>query len=377
MNNIRQGLKAISGAIGFNYLPKDQCQITFYSEGKNDWPHLHNLLVATLERTDKSVCYLSSSLDDPGLMLEHPQLKTFFIGMGFVRDYVFQAIETHIMVMTMPDLNNFQVKRSRNPVHYVYVPHSLVSLHMIYRHGAFDHYDTICCAGPHHVREIRAIEKKYHLPEKNLVELGYPRLDSLIEQAKKYPQSESENKCQQKKILIAPSWGPKGLIESGLGHRLVNELIEIDHEVILRPHPQTMKFASNQVKKIVHLHKESPRFTFENCVAGQESLHQSDIMVSDWSGAALEFAFALNKPVIFCDISQKVNNPHYQDMNLEPLEVSIRQMIGLIWDGQSPVAELIELFEQKSKSVLHELSHQYVFNQGHTDEVFTQFLRTV
>nr|WP_235661119.1 CDP-glycerol glycerophosphotransferase family protein [Candidatus Hamiltonella defensa] len=180
-----------------------------------------------------------------------------------------------------------------------------------------------------------------------------------------------------KKDFNCPFMGPKGLIESGLGHRLVNELIEIDHEVILRPHPQTMKFASNQVKKIVHLHKESPRFTFENCVAGQESLHQSDIMVSDWSGAALEFAFALNKPVIFCDISQKVNNPHYQDMNLEPLEVSIRQMIGVIWDGQSPVAELIELCEQKSKNDLLELSHHYVFNQGHTDEVFTQFLRTV
>ncbi|WP_339058054.1 CDP-glycerol glycerophosphotransferase family protein [Candidatus Regiella endosymbiont of Tuberolachnus salignus] len=375
--NIIQGLKAISGAIGFNNLPKDQRQITFYSEGKSYWLHLENLLVATLERTDKSVCYLSSSLDDPGLMIKHPQLKTFFIGMGFVRDYVFQTIETPIMVMTMPDLNNFQVKRSRHNVHYVYVPHSLVSLHMIYRHGAFDHYDTICCAGPHHIQEIRAIEKKYNLPEKNLVALGYSRLDSLIEQAKKYPQSESENQCQHKKILIAPSWGSKGLIESGLGHRLVNELIALGHEVILRPHPQTIKFASNQVKKIVNLHEKNPHFTFESCVAGQESLHQSDIMVSDWSGAALEFAFALNRPVIFCDIPQKVNNPQYQDINLEPLEFSIRKTIGMIWDGQSPVAEIIELCEQKNKNVLHELSNQYVFNQGHADEVFTQFLGTV
>jgi len=45
--------------------------------------------------------------------------------------------------------------------------------------------------------------------------------------------------------------------------------------------------------------------------------------------------------------------------------------------NESLIAEIIELCEQKSKNDLLELSHQYVFNQGHADEVFTQFLRTV
>ena len=42
-----------------------------------------------------------------------------------------------------------------------------------------------------------------------------------------------------KTILIAPSWGPKGLIESGLGKKLVDRLIDLGLAVILRPHPQT------------------------------------------------------------------------------------------------------------------------------------------
>ena len=122
--------KAISGVINFNGLAKEQRQITFYSEGKTYWPHLEGLLTNTLERSNKSVCYISSSIDDPGLMVEHPKLNTFFVGMGFVRDYFFQNLKTNIMVMTMPDLHNFQVKRSRHSVHYIFVQHSLVSFHM-------------------------------------------------------------------------------------------------------------------------------------------------------------------------------------------------------------------------------------------------------
>jgi len=377
MNSISQGLKAISGAIGFNNLPKIKRQFTFYSEGKNYWPHLEGLLSATLEKTDKSVCYISSSLDDPGLMVEHPNLNTFFVGMGFVRDYFFQNLDTNIMVMTMPDLHNFQVKRSRHAVHYVYVQHSLVSLHMIYRHGAFDHYDTICAAGPHHVKEIRAIEEKYNLPKKNIVELGYSRLDSLIETAKNYPKNENKEKRAHKKILIAPSWGPKGVIESGLGKSLVEQLLNLGHEAILRPHPQTIKFARAKVDEIRNQHKDNPHFAFEGSVAGQESLHQSDIMVSDWSGAALEYAFALNKPVIFCDVPRKANNPDYQSIGIEPIEVSIREKIGVIWDGISPVVELVESCSRKSKSYLRTLSAQYCFNQGHSCDYFNDVLRII
>ena len=36
---------------------------------------------------------------------------------------------------------------------------SLVSLHTIYRDGAFDYFDTVFCGGPHHNKEVREIEK--------------------------------------------------------------------------------------------------------------------------------------------------------------------------------------------------------------------------
>ena len=78
MVKILQGIKAISGVIGFYSLKKEQRQVTFYSEGKNYWPHLQGLLKATLKKTGFSVCYISSSLEDPGLFMKHPKLNIFY-----------------------------------------------------------------------------------------------------------------------------------------------------------------------------------------------------------------------------------------------------------------------------------------------------------
>lgn len=208
------------------------------------------------------------------------------------------------MVMTMPDLGQFQVKRSKHKVHYVYVQHSLVSLHMVYRKGAFDHYDTIFCAGPHHVKETRAMEEKYNLPAKNLVEHGYGRLDSIIEEAKNRPKI-NKSIDAAKHVLIAPSWGPNCIIESGIGGKIVDQLIAEGKKVTLRPHPQTVKFAQDKVNDILAKHSINPLFNCESNVAGQDSLHDSDVMISDWSGAALDYAFGLNKQVDFVDTPKK------------------------------------------------------------------------
>ena len=83
MSKVLQNIKTLSSVISFNNLPKEKRQITFYSEGKNYWPHLQGLLETTLEKTDKFVCYVSSSLDDPGLKLTHPRLNFIFYRLRF------------------------------------------------------------------------------------------------------------------------------------------------------------------------------------------------------------------------------------------------------------------------------------------------------
>lgn len=310
----------------FIQLPKAKRRITFYSEGKAYWPHLEGILQEFLALSSIPVCYISSSLDDPGLNFQHPHLQHFIIDEGWIRNWFFANIETEIMVMTMPDLDQYQVKRSKFPVHYVYLPHSLVSCHMVYRFRAFDQYDTIFCAGPHHIKELTAMEKRYQLQPKNLVPYGYGRLDAILA---KRSQSPPTDKNRMPHVLIAPSWGKHGIIET-LGMPILTHLLEHSFQVTLRPHPQTIKLAKSQIAAIQKKFGNHPLFTLETNVASQESLHRSDIMLSDWSGAALDYAFGLEKPVIFIDVPKKINNPHYPDIEIIPFEEEIRSQVGEI-----------------------------------------------
>jgi YidC/Oxa1 family membrane protein insertase len=65
-------------------------------------------------------------------------------------------------------------------------------------------------------------------------------------------------------------------------------------------------------------------------MASEDSLHDADVMVSDWSGAALEYAFGRERPVVFVDVPRKVNNPDYERLAVEPLEVSVRGGLGAV-----------------------------------------------
>ena len=277
-----------------------------------------------LALSDVPVCYLSSDEDDPGLLLAHPNYRKFVIDEGHVRDWLFSNIETDVFVMTMPDLHQYQVKRSKHAVHYVYVQHSLVSLHMVYRKGAFDHYDTIFCAAPHHVKEIRAMETEFNLRPKRLVEHGYGRLDTILSQSRHHHVKQTPAGTGRH-ILIAPSWGPEGMIESGICESIVGQLLRQQYRVTFRPHPQTRKFAKDKVSVILTQHEGNPLFTHELNIVGQASLHDSDVMISDWSGVALEYMLALKKPVLFVDVPMKVNNPEYHKIAMEPLECRIRK----------------------------------------------------
>ena len=109
-------------------------------------------------------------------------------------------------------------------------------------------------------------------------------------------------------------------------------------------------------------HQDNPLFGFEENVAGQDSLHESDIMVSDWSGAALDYAFGLEKPVLFVDVPRKINNQEYQAYGVEPAEVGIRSQVGAIVDPDN--VDVKHVF-----NIDFERFNEFVFNRGKSAEV--------
>ena len=76
---------------------------------------------------------------------------------------------------------------------------------------------------------------------------GYGKLDALINQVQNtsIKNSASSNKV----VLVAPSWGANGLIETK-GKEIVHLLLNAGFNVILRPHPMTIKKSNKVIQEI-------------------------------------------------------------------------------------------------------------------------------
>ena len=362
----------------FKALPEDSRAIVFYAEDEASWKHLQPIISELVEVSGRTVCYVTSNAHDPILQQENSLIEAFYIGFGSARTVFFLSLRAGIMTMTMPDLGNFNIKRSKYPVHYVYVFHSLVSTHMVYRPRAFDNFDSILCVGPHHVAEIRATESVYGLKPKELVEAGYGLLDSVINSSSQEPIVENAPANQRIRVLIAPSWGPQALLET-CGRELIEELIGAGHHVTVRPHPMTVRHNSKLLSYLRDVFGDSPNFDLDLELASQGTVSASDLMISDWSGAALEYAFGLERPVLYIDVPRKVNNPEYQRIDCEPIEVKLRSKLGALVapDRLQEVPYWVEVLCTESstwRQRIRELRARWVYAAGSSGAVAANYL---
>ncbi len=300
--------------------------LVVYSEGPAYWPHLGPVVQALLDSHAVPVVYVSSSPEDPGLHLRHERLRTLEVGDGAVRTLFFHGLKAQIVLMTMPDLDQFHLKRSRGVGQYVYLHHALVSLHMVYRAHAFDAYDVMFCAGPHHAVEMAAIARQHGIQPPRLVAHGYGRLDALLGAAQRQPPPREDG---ARTVLVAPSWGPEGLLERH-AEPLLAALANSAWRVIVRPHPQTVRLSPEAVQVVRKWCRQAGNIQLDEAFSGQQSLLDAHVMVSDWSGAAFDFALGLGRPVLFVDVPRKVNNPAYPALGIEPVEVTARPTLGQV-----------------------------------------------
>lgn len=350
--------KEFQGYRAYKKLPKSYKKVVFYSESFQDWHHLKPLLNALLD-DDIAVTYVTSDDRDPGLLKLSNKYRSIYIGKGFFRILFFQFLKAKLLILTMMDLNNFELKRSMHPVHYVYIFHSLTSTHMVDTEKSFDHYDTIFCAGPHQKKEIELREKNKDLKAKNLIPYGYPRIEKLI-------QLSSKPKNEKKVILLAPTWGEQSIINL-MGMEICSIIINQGYSLILRPHHETIKRSPQLIDEIENKYSHLETFRLVREMGDAESLLQSDLLICDWSGTAIEYAFGLEKPVIFIDIPPRVRNPNWREIQSEPLEMSIREKVGRVIcpskldELPSSISQLLNE-DQVSSSLIKSLREEFIYN---------------
>ena len=311
----------------FENLSDFERSIVFYAENEASMNHFRTLIFELTERMNFQICYITSVKNDQILSSKNKNILSFYIGEGAARTKFFLTLRAKILVMDMPDLDRYHIKRSKAyPVHYIYLFHSMFSIHSYLRKGALDNYDTIFCVGPHHVNELRTTEKLYGLKPKTIVNYGFGRLDTLLQEKEKFAKPDSNLKDL---ILITPSYGDENLLEK-CGIELIDTLLKSDFRVLLRPHFRTLRDSKELIDSIKNKFGKNPSFIFEDGVIPPEYFHNSICMISDWSGISMEYAFTFERSVIFIDVPKKILNPNADDLPLEPIEISIRKKIGHI-----------------------------------------------
>lgn len=348
----------------FAHSPAQWRRIVFYSESGQDWHHFSPVIEHLTHDLDRNVSYLTSDPDDPGLHRGGDRLRTYLVHPGLVRILLFQFIRADVMVLTMLDLGNFELKRSIHPVHYVYIFHGMGSTHMVDHAESYDHYDSIFCTGPHQVREIRRREEIAGLRARNLFEHGYTRLETLM--AGRVARSREAN--DPAVILIAPTWGEHSLLNL-CGEELVRILLDHGYRVIVRPHYHTLNLTPEVVERLDHRFADNPLYTLITRMDESDSLFESDLMICDWSSSAIEYALGLEKPVLYIDVPKRVRNPDFEAYGIDPIEISIRERIGAVLApgklDQAPRAiERLLRSPDAFRRSIETLRREIVFNPG-------------
>lgn len=353
--------------------------LVFYSEKSGFYKYFENIIEELLKRSNIIIHYVTSDPDDAIFEKanQQPRIKPYYIGEKRLITLMLM-MDADMVVMTMSDLGNYHIKRSyvRKDVEYVYLFHYPLSTHMVLHTGALDHYDTILCVGEFQFSEIRKTESIYKLPAKKLIPCGYGQLEKLYAG---YEKMEKVDRTRRK-VLIAPSWQADNILDSCID-KLLGELLGKGFEVVVRPHPEYVKRYRPKMDSLVACYADygGDNLAFELDFSQNASIFDSDVVITDWSGTAYEFAFVTCKPVVFIDTKPKVHNEEYGKLGIEPLEFALRDKIGIrvapaALDGLSDKLERLFTEASEYRTTIHALREKYITNFGHSGEVGCRYI---
>ena len=268
-----------------------KAKIIIYGEDKRYY-NVFKPIIEELINLEIPTIYYSSSYDDKIFEIKSDFLKSEFIGTGNKAYAKLNFIEADICLMTTPNLDVFQLKRSKGVKKYVHITHSSAetSTYCLY---SLDFFDAVFLNGEHQIRDIRELENKRNTIIKDLYVVGNPYLDELSKM-KETITKENNNK---KTILIAPSWGMNCLFRR-FGENLLDNIVNSDYNIIIRPHPQSLISDKDIIDKFQNRYKYKNNVEWDFNRVNIYSLSKADIMISDFSGVIFDYAFLFEKPVI-------------------------------------------------------------------------------
>ena len=354
--------------------------VVFYSEKSGFWKYFKDIAEELLKNSNLRIHYVTNDPKDQifELAKTEPRIVPYYIGPQKIIPLMMK-MDADLVVMTTPDLDTYHIKRSyvRKDTEYIYTPHDPMSVHMSFREGAMDHFDTIFCVGPQQIQEIRKTEEVYGLPAKTLVECGYCLLDDMMSD---WAKREKKPEDGTKRILIAPSWNEDNILDS-CADELIGNLLKEGRKITVRPHPEYVKRYAPKLNALMDRWKEQTGagLVFETDFSSNESLYEADILITDWSGIAYEYSYTTGKPTLFINTKMKMPNPNWEKIGITPLEISLRDQIGRslnkdeLGKAEEVIAEM-ESHPEEWKERITKVREQNIFNPGTCGEHAAEYI---
>ena len=349
--------------------------LVFYSESNGFYKYFKPTIEYILNNTNITIHYITSDYNDNIFKLEkeNPQIKAYYIEEKKLITLMMK-MDADVVVMTMPDLNTYHIKRSyvRKDIHYIYIPHDQCSHSLTLRPHATDHYDTIFVTGKQQKEEHLIYNKLNKLNNRVVYEVGYPLLDDMLKEYK-----EVKNK-KEKTIVIAPSWQKDNIVDLCLDEILDN-IKDEDYKIVVRPHPQHVRHKKEWFEKLKKRYEKNKNIYIQTDFTKTDTVFNADLIITDWSGIGFEYAFTTKKPVLYINTPMKIMNPNYKEVGITPINIWARDVIGksLNTDELDKVKDTIkELLNTKDKykKEITKVVNDYVYNIGKSGEVGAKYI---
>jgi len=350
--------------------------LVFYSESSGFYKYYKDIIEELLRRSNVTIHYITSDPNDAIFKLaeNEKRIRAYYVGQ-YKLIPLMMRLECDICVMTTPDLDNYQLKRSymKKDIEYIYIQHGMGSNNLALRKGSCDHFDTVYCCGPHQYREYRQTEALYGLPAKTLVEWGYSLLDNM---RKEYnAQEHKPNPIPE--ILIAPSWQDDNIIDLCIDE-LLEQLTKLDVHITVRPHPQHVRLAGPRIEAVRN-RWQSEKVEIQTDFTRNDSVFNADLMLTDWSGITWEYVFTTYQPVLYIDTPMKVMNPEYDRIEEIPANIALRDKTGrrLALNELDKVAETVrEMLENKNafREKIAKVAEDFIYNPGTSAQVGASYI---
>jgi|TARA_B110000027_G_scaffold133739_1_gene163108 hypothetical protein len=351
------------------HLRKIKPKFLFYSENKNYQMFSYLLIEALVKKYPKEVYYVSSYTDDK---IKNLDVKNIFIGRGFLMNVFFLIIRAQNLFLTLTDLDNHVVKKTKNVDKYIYYFHGAVSTTKVYTATAFDNYDIIFCNGDYHLDEIRKRESIKKIKKKKLIKTGYFYFDYLNDKI--------STETQAKEILIAPSWNynQKNFINENL-EEIIQSVLNKGFTVKFRPHPESFKRSMIIINSLKNKFSNE-KFILDETSENLNSMENAKCLITDSSGIAIEFVLLFKRPVLYFDDNEKIHNTEFKDYNdLITMDQKVKETFGYtfrkgdIKDLDTLINKSILEFKNKDIKIKDFIDNNF-YNYGSTIKSFNNFI---